>query len=76
MALGLLKATAGTGSGFFLDNFFFPFTWILGWLSACFCAYKLIADGFGLAHSHCRYRQWFFSCKIKYSLESFELTIS
>jgi hypothetical protein len=23
MALGLLKATAGTGSGFFLDNFFF-----------------------------------------------------
>jgi hypothetical protein len=59
MALGLLTTTAGTGSGFLYIKFFI-LTWILSYQSAWLWAYELIAHGLGLAHSCCRYWQWFF----------------
>jgi hypothetical protein len=60
MAPGLLIAIAGTDSGLFVIKFIF-FNWVLSnqraWMWAC----ELTAHGPGLARSHYRYRQWFFS---------------
>jgi hypothetical protein len=75
MAMGLLTAIAGTGSGFFLIKLWF-FTWILRFQSTWMWACELIAHGRGLAHSHYPYRQWFFPCKFfSFHLNS-ELLIS
>jgi hypothetical protein len=63
MALSLLTTTAGTGSGFLLVNYLF-FTWMLSCQSACVWACMYTVQGPRLAHSHCRYRQLFFACKI------------
>jgi hypothetical protein len=61
MALGLLIAIAGTGSGIFLDKFFFLSLEIWGDHQLVFelMNSKLMALCF--AQSHCRYWQWFFS---------------
>jgi hypothetical protein len=63
MAMGLLTATAGTGSGIFVVNFSFLnciFSYQWAWLWAC----ELTAHGPGLAYSHYGYRKWYFYCYI------------